>query len=286
MAALPRHLVSRLFNNPVALLPAASTIAVDLLARTAGGMQAGAFGVDDGKNDRTDRQRPYDVVCGVAVIPVRGVLIQRLGWLWYYGDMFGVSGYDRLRLQFMTALADEAVEAIAFDVDSPGGDVAGCFDLADTIYAARGTKPIAAILGENAFSAAYALTSAVDPGRVWVPRTGGTGSVGVIYMHLSMAKWLSKAGIKPTLVTEGAFKGEGSEMLDLSEGALSRLQADVTAVGKLFHQTVARNRGMSAKDVAGTEAGTFLGGNGADIGFADHVASPDAAFRALVKQLG
>lgn len=289
MVALPRHLVSRLFNNPVALLPAASSIAMDLLARTSrdpGTMHAGPFGIDGGKEDRADRQRPYDVVCGVAIIPVRGVLIQRLGWLWYYGDLFGISGYDRLRLQFMTALADDEVEAIAFDVDSPGGDVAGCFDLADTIYAARGTKPIAAILGENAFSAAYALTSAVDPGRVWVPRTGGTGSVGVIYMHLSISKWLSKTGIRPTLVTEGAFKGEGSEMLDLSEGALARLQADVTAVGKLFHQTVARNRGMSPKDVAGTEAGTFLGGKGADVGFADKVAAPDAAFRALLKQLG
>ena len=42
---------------------------------------------------------------------------------------------------------------------------------------------------------------------------------------------------------------------------------------------------LAAKDVAATEAGTFLGGKGVDIGLADAVAAPDAAFRALLKQL-
>jgi capsid assembly protease len=37
--------------------------------------------------------------------------------------------------------------------------------------------------------------------------------------------------------------------------------------------------------VTRTQAGTFLGGKGVDIGFADAVAAPDEAFRALLKQL-
>lgn len=282
---LPRHLAARLFNNPAALLPSASTLAMDLLAGSSGKIGAAAFGVEDEVEDRADRARPYDVVAGVAIIPIRGVLIQRLGWLWYYGDLFGISGYDRIRLQFMQALADPKVDAIALDIDSPGGEVAGCFDLVDTIYRARGTKPIAAILGENAYSAAYALCTAVDPGRIWVPRTGGTGSVGVIYMHLSIERWLRKTGIKPTLVTKGDLKGEGSEFFDLTEDAFNRLKADVLTVGELFDGTVARNRGMAKKDVTATQAGTFLGKQGVDIGFADAVAAPDEAFRALLKQL-
>jgi ClpP class serine protease len=288
VTALPRHLVTRLFNNCAALLPAASTIAVDLLARASDRIEASvpgsAFGISEDL-ETEDRARPYDIVCGVAIIPIRGVLIQRLGWLWSYGDLFGISGYDRMRLQFMRALADPNVDAIAFDLDSPGGEVAGCFDLVDTIYRARGSKPIAAILGESAYSAAYAIASAVDPGRVWVPRTGGTGSVGVIYLHLSIAGWLAKSGITPTLVTKGAFKGEGNEMFDLSEDALEHMQADIDAVGQLFDATVARNRGLAIKDVTRTQAGTFLGGKGVDIGFADAVAAPDEAFRALLKQL-
>lgn len=294
MTEFPRQLASSLFNTPLALLDTASHLALDLLDRSvAGPLLDGGAASDIGAGEewggprRSQREQdaPYDVIAGVAVIPVKGVLLQRLGWLWYYGEYFGVSGYDRIRYQFLHALSNDQVDAIAFDVDSPGGDVAGCFDLVDTIYHARGTKPIAAILGECAYSAAYAIVSAVDPGRLWVPRTGGTGSVGVIYVHLSVAEWLAKTGITPTLVTNGEFKGEGSELLKLSEGALERLQADVDTIGKLFHQTVARNRGMSTADVAKTKAGTFLGADGVEVGFADAVLAPDAAFRALLKQL-
>lgn len=290
MTLFPRHLATGLFNAPAALLPAASTLAVQLLEQSVG-LRADEDGAIDWSaprgraRDRDDR--PYDVIAGVAIIPVKGVLFQRLpGWLWSYADYFGVSSYDRIRYQLLHALADDTIDAIAFDVDSPGGDVAGCFDLVDTIYAARGSKPIAAILGECAYSAAYALVSAVDPGKLWVPRTGGTGSIGVIYIHLSIVDWLAKQGVVPTLVTNGALKGEGSELLKLSDGALERLQADVDEVGALFHETVGRNRGVSAASVAKLQAGTFLGGAGLRVGLADAVASPDEAFRALLKQLG
>ena len=55
------------------------------------------------------------VVAGVAVIPVKGVLIQRLGWLWEWGEYLGVSGYDRIRFQFMHALANEDIDAVVTD---------------------------------------------------------------------------------------------------------------------------------------------------------------------------
>ena len=47
------------------------------------------------------------------------------------------------------------------------------------------------ILGENAYSAAYALASAAE--FITVPRTGGTGSIGVIVMHVSFEEALKKA---------------------------------------------------------------------------------------------
>lgn len=294
MNRFPSHLATGLFNTPIALLPAAAPLALQLLEHAFGLRADGGAASDTGAGEEwgtprsrgAERDRPYDVVAGVAVIPVKGICLQRLpGWLWCYSDMFGVAGYDKIRFQLMHALDDPEIDAIAFDVDSPGGEVAGCFDLVDTIYGARGIKPIAAILGENAFSAAYGLASAVDPGRFWVPRTGGTGSIGVIYEHLSIADWLAKTGITPTLITDGDFKGEGSEMLQLSDGARDRLQADVSEVGALFRETVARNRGMKASAVKATQAGTFLGAKGVEIGLADAVAAPDAAFRALLKQL-
>ncbi|CAE6858377.1 hypothetical protein R75461_07844 [Paraburkholderia nemoris] len=86
-------------------------------------------------------------------------LVQKLGTLRPYS---GMTGYDGIRANLSMALAHDAVRAIVLDMDRPGGEVAGCFDLADAIYAARGQKPAWVIFTESAYSAAYSLTSACE----------------------------------------------------------------------------------------------------------------------------
>ncbi len=289
-------LAQKLYNCPLAITPEKGEMVAAALAERLGVSRfrrssgetvplAPAAWMDDDEDVSSARARRkedqgYDVVSGVAVIPVRGTLVQRLGSVRPY---CGMTGYDGIRLSVMCALSDEKVDAIVLDIDSPGGEVCGCFDLVDTIYNARGIKPIWSILNESAFSAAYAIASAADV--VTVPRTGGTGSVGVILMHTDISKALSKEGVTVTLITYGDRKGEGSSYAPLADEALSRLQADVDAMGDLFVQTVARNRGIPAKQVRDTEAGTFLGSAGVAGQYADRVMSPDQAFRALLASL-
>ena len=224
--------------------------------------------------------RGYDLVGPVAVIPVHGTLVQKQASLRPWS---GMTGYNGIRQAFLTALTDPKVEAIMLDIDSGGGEVAGCFDLVDTIYGARGRKPIWSILNESAYSAAYAIASAAD--RVIVPRTGGTGSIGVITLHVDMSKALSSAGLKVTFITYGSQKADGHPEIELSPEAQARIQADIDTMGELFVSTVARNRKLSAAKVKATQAGTFLGQLGVDQGLADAVMAPDAAFRSLLKQL-
>ena len=187
------HLATRLFNTPLAITPGKIEVIMAAIAdrfglakvfRADGSASAMAFDMGEEAADRA-----YEVVAGIAVIPVSGTLVQKLGTLHPYS---GMTGYDGIRACFSMALEDDNVEAIAFDIDSPGGEVAGCFDLADAIYRARGSKPIWAILSESAYSAAYAIASSCD--YITVPRTGGTGSVGVIAAHVNMAGALSDQG--------------------------------------------------------------------------------------------
>lgn len=286
------QLAQRILNTPVAIHPGKAEVILAAVADRMGmtsitrlnGNPIGAMHEwGDFEEEGETPRGPYDLVNGVAVIQIRGTLVQRLGSMRPFS---GMTGYDGLRQNFLLALTDPAVEAICFDIDSPGGEVAGCFDLVDTIYEARGVKPIAGICAENAYSAAYAIASAVDPGRLYVPRTGGTGSVGVIYVHMSYQGMLETAGVQATLVTDGDLKGEGNEFKNLSKDAFKRLKADVTTVGEMFRRTVARNRDMDFDDVTATQAGTFLGKAGVDVGFADQVMAPDAAFRRLLSELG
>ena len=282
-------LVSRLFNKPTALHPGHADLAITALADWYAGARAGGLGAfvsfGDEAGATVEEDRPYGLIEGVALVPIRGTLVQSTGILPAWAcAMLGLSGYDHIRRSIQLALADPDVEAIVLDVDSPGGEVAGMLDLSDAIFAARGQKPIWSILAENAFSAAYCLASAAE--YITVPRTGGTGSVGVIYMHVSFEEALEKAGIEVTLITKGDLKGDGSDMHNLSDGAYRRMKSDILAVGDMFDATVARNRGLKRSAVYDTQAGTFLGAKGVDIGFADAVMAPDAAFRALLKELG
>lgn len=289
------HLATRLFNVPIAILPHKAEVVMAALADRMGIAQlfradgtaltlagGGARAFLDAEDDSDQaKYKPYDVAGGIARIPIEGTLVHKLGTLYPYS---GMTGYDGIRALLSMALGDPDVKAIMLDIDSPGGEVAGCFDLVDAIYNARGKKPIWAVLTESAYSAAYAIASAAD--RIIVPRTGGTGSVGVICMHVDMSKALGSAGISVTLIHYGALKADGNEFNPLGKEALRRFQSDVDKMGELFVKTVARNRDLKTADVRDTQAGTFLGAAGVDIGFADEVMAPDEAFASLLDELG
>jgi signal peptide peptidase SppA len=260
-------IVRAVLNRPLALLPTDASLLLDPSAQLVP------------PDARQSGERPYTVVAGVAVVPIRGALTHGAAWWWS-----DCSTYDGIRRNIAGAVADAEVRAIALHVNSPGGDAQGCFDLADAIYAVRGEKPIWAILDENAFSAAYALACAADV--ITVPRTGGTGSIGCIMLHADITRMLEEAGIKVTTIQYGAQKSDGYPTTPMNGAALARAQAMIDGMGEMFVAMVARNRKMSAKAVRATEAGIFIGADGVAAGLADKVLSPDEAFLALVDSLG
>jgi hypothetical protein len=91
-----------------------------------------------------------------------------------------------------------------------------------------------------------------------------------------------RAGIEVTLITYGDRKADGNEYNPLSKEALARFQADVDTMGDLFVSTVARNRNIKPAAVKATQAATYMGADGVDVGFADAVMAPDEAFRSLL----
>ncbi|ENO8557192.1 TPA: S49 family peptidase [Yersinia enterocolitica] len=278
------HLAQRLFNTPLALHPHKAEVVMAALTDRFGltRIQSNAdWDDDDDTFTRKGRECGYDVIAGIARIPITGTLVQKLGTLRPYS---GMTGYDGIRVSFLTAMNDNEVKAICLDIDSPGGEVAGCFDLVDEIYAARGEKPIWAILSESAYSAAYALASAAD--RIIVPRTGGVGSIGVIVMHVDWSQRIKSDGVQVTIITFGSRKAESNPYEALSKEAQKAIQSDVDEMGRLFVSTVSRNRGIAERTIRDTEAACYLAADGVQLGLADQVASPDAAFRDLLKLVG
>ena len=278
------HLAQKLFNTPLAIHPQKAEVIVSSLTERLGITQIRSAMMEDDDEYFSRKARKdsgYDVLEGIAVIPVYGTLVQKLGTLRPYS---GMTGYDGIRRVFLTAVNDPEVKGICLDIDSPGGEVAGCFDLVDLIYAERGKKPIHAILSENAFSAAYAIASAAD--KIYVPRTGGVGSVGVIVIHCDWSQHIKDDGLKVSIITYGNRKAESNPYVALSDEAQAAIQHDVDEMGRLFVSTVSRNRGLSETVIRNTQAACYLAAEGVQMGLADVVASPDVAFQELMKESG
>lgn len=279
-------LAQRLFNVPLAIHPAKAEVVIAALSERLGisQIQRTVMMEDDdfefSTPARNSKPVGYEVIGGVAIIQIEGTLVQKLGCLKPFS---GMTGYDGIRQNLYAALNDSSVKAIALDICSPGGEVSGCFDLVDAIHAIRGKKPIWGILNEYAYSAGYAIASACD--YVTVPRTGGVGSIGVITMHVDMSKAIDSAGLKVTFINYGKHKTDGAPELPLAPDALERYQKEINSMGELFVNTVARNRNLDASKVKNTEAMTFMGQSGVDVGLADAVMSPDAAFNALFEKV-
>lgn len=278
------HLAQKLFNTPLAIHPQKAEVIVSSLTERLGITQIRSAMMEDDDEYFSRKARKdsgYDVLEGIAIIPVYGTLVQKLGTLRPYS---GMTGYDGIRRVFLTAVNDPEVKGICLDIDSPGGEVAGCFDLVDLIYAERGKKPIHAILSENAFSAAYAIASAAD--KIYVPRTGGVGSVGVIVIHCDWSQRIKDDGLKVSIITYGNRKAESNPYVALSDEAKAAIQHDVDEMGRLFVSTVSRNRGLSETVIRNTQAACYLAAEGVQMGLADAVASPDVAFQELMKESG
>ncbi len=205
---------------------------------------------------------------GVAVIPVQGTLVQRSSGL---DAESGLTSYAQIGAQMREAMADTQVRAVLMEIDSPGGEVAGLFDLADTIYQARDIKPVWAIANENAYSAAYAIASAAE--RLTLPRSAGVGSIGVVAMHMDQSVKDAKQGYVYTPVFAGDRKIDGSEHFPLTAEAKSSLQSEVDRLYGLFVSTVARNRNIDANVVRATEAGWLNPQEAVASGFADGIAT-------------
>lgn len=274
-------LSTRILNRPLMMTEGSAAVVLDALAGRLGIAQIGAFD-EYGEEPKAAREAQYEVVSGVAIIPIVGELVQRSGYL---GAMSGVCSYSDIVETARAAAEDENVHAGFLDLDSPGGEVSGLFDAADDIARAfvQAGKPLWAYSNERAFSAAYALAAVAD--RIIVSRTSGVGSIGVVAAHCDQSKKDEKDGVKVTFVTAGEYKVDGNSHEPLKDRAKARLQAEVDRIYGLFTDHVARYRGMAESDVRATEAGCFYGNQAVAEGLADALMPFEDALVELVSHI-
>ncbi len=222
-------------------------------------------------------ERPYPVVDGLALINVSGVLVFRPS-VWFRG--YYTQYYQDIGDAFEQAMQDPEVEAVFMNYDSPGGMIHGCFDTADRIYAARGRKPIIAMVNEIAYSAAYALASAAD--EIVIAQTGGAGSIGVIQEHVDQSGLDEMFGLKYTTIAVPEHKDDGNPHRPLDDKAAKAIRSRVVQLYEMFVALVARNRNLDAEAVRGTQGETLIGIRAVEAGLVDRVGEVNALVAELV----
>lgn len=215
----------------------------------------------------------YSVVNGVAVIPVKGVLMKDPDFWDRY--VLGAASLTDIKAMVEAAAEDPAVSSIALDIDSPGGTVSGTAEAADAVFAARKKKPVYAFSAGMMASGAYWLGSAAE--KVYATRTTAVGSIGVYMALWDLSVAAHNAGIKVEIIRAGKFKGMGHPLKGLTENEREELQKHVENLRELFVTAVAIHRDMSMQVAQKLADGRdWLAAEAKELGLIDDIGSMDS----------
>jgi signal peptide peptidase SppA len=298
------HYVSKALERPLMIMPEKMAVILSVLEGRLGldasGLQSlvdekllayvnkpqadrftGDVQTTEGEKLRRSYVKPYKVADGTAIISIVGSLVNRGAWI---GSYSGMTSYEGIRHQLASAGRDQSIHSILLDIDSPGGEAVGAFEVGEDVRKLNAIKPVAAFVNGLCCSAAYAIAS--QAGRVEASTTSILGSIGVVMMHVDQSQRLHNMGVKPTFIHAGKNKVDGNSFEPLSADVKARLQADVDKLYDMFvaHVAAGGRKGLSAKAIRAQEASTFIGSDAVDQKLADAIGTFQATLSGIQRR--
>ena len=193
---------------------------------------------------------------------ISGVLLNQRNWIY---DVFDIpqTSYVDIANQLRTAEADSNVRAIELQVDSGGGQASNMLvDTANLIHAAK--KPVAAIVGDMAASAAYWLASQADT----ISLRGAATMVGSIGVAVSVR-------VSDSVVHIASTDAPNKRPDPRTDAGKTVIRRELDALHELFVDAVARGRGVDAETVNRDfgRGGVLLAAEAIEAGMADRALS-------------
>ena len=171
----------------------------------------------------------------------------------------GVITDDRKTLELIDKVAkSDQVKAVIVDINSPGGTTTGGEAMYDAIRRLAEKKPVVAVCGTIATSAAYIVALATD--RIFVYGNTITGSVGVIFQWADVTELLHTLGVKVEEVKSGPLKAVPSPFEPADEKTLALSQEMVQEAKTWFVNLVAERRKIDPASVPGLTDGRIYSG--------------------------
>jgi len=174
-------------------------------------------------------------------------------------NVSGIITDDRKMKELIDKLAKaNQVKAVIVEIDSPGGTTTGGEAMYDAVRRLAEKKPVVAVCGTLATSAAYIVALATD--RIFVYGNTITGSVGVIFQWAEVTELLHTLGIKVEEVKSGPLKAVPSPFEPTDEKARAMSEEMVQDAKVWFFDLVAKRRAIEVESVPGLTDGRIYSG--------------------------
>ncbi len=190
---------------------------------------------------------------------------------------------DTWRDKALAELAgNDNIKALIVRIDSPGGTVVGGEALYKSILAVSKKKPVVAVLGGTAASAAYMAAVAAE--RIFARESTVTGSIGVIMQTTDITGLLDILGVKPETIKSRPLKAQPNPLEPMTEEARKAVKSVILDMYAMFVDLVSERRGMPRDRVLTLADGRIYSGRQAVAnGLVDAIGGEDAARRWLEK---
>ena len=199
-------------------------------------------------------------------------------------DISGIITDDRKMTELLDKVGKaDQVKAVILDINSPGGTTTGGEAMYDAIRRLADKKPVVAVCGTLATSAAYIVALATD--RIFVYGNTITGSVGVIFQWADVTELLHILGVKVEEVKSGPLKAVPSPFEPTDEKARALAEEMVQESKAWFVDLVAKRRSIDPQSITGlTDGRIYSGRQAVDLKLVDEIGDEKAAVAWLHKE--
>lgn len=249
-------------GEPWAMTASALQNVLDIASRKIGTSKESVEAIEAKMGQPLDNAHTVSVRDGMAIIPVTGPLFR-------YANIFtrvsGATSYELLAQDIMTAVEDPAITQLILTIDSPGGEVNGCAELAELIAEVKTNKPILAYVCGDAASGAYWIASACT--EIVASATSGLGSIGVVGVYRRDSEE------KNTTIEIVSSQSPYKRLHIDNDDDRGRIQSRIDTLADVFIQAVATYRGIDSQTVIEDYGGgdIFIGAQAVEQGLADRL---------------
>jgi len=207
----------------------------------------------------------------VLVIPIKGTIMTG------ESDSFfssATASSDKIVELIEKAEKDDQIDAVLFEIDSPGGSPVGSHEIVKAIKSMK--KPKVSLIRGAGASGAYWAASATD--YIIADELSLTGSVGVFSSYLEFSDFFQDNNITYQRIVGGEYKDIGNPLKKLTDSERNELQRKVTLMHKFFIDDVSKSRNLTRNQEAQIKTGIyFIGLESIELGLIDSYGSEKEA---------